>query len=237
MINLIKNETMGKADDGWLKTHYHFSFANYYNPDNMNFGVLRVLNDDTILPENGFDTHPHKNMEIITYVVEGELTHKDSHGNYGKIGRGGMQYMSAGSGIFHSEHNLGERPLRLLQLWILPEVDGLKPNYGELSLPWENRLNRWLKVVASVRDHEAPIQIYQDAVIFVAFLEKGKRLHFALSENRQAYLVQIEGNSRVNGKECRQRDALEVIGENIDAAANTDSHYLLIEMKKNGDEK
>ena len=142
MIRKIENKNMGKGDFQWLKTNYHFSFANYYNPDNIQFGVLRVLNDDIIKPHSGFDTHPHQDMEIITYVIEGQLTHEDSHGNRRTVGRGDVQYMSAGKGIYHSEYNHGDEDLRLLQIWIKPDKPGLEPNYGDLSLPFDKRLNK-----------------------------------------------------------------------------------------------
>lgn len=121
MLRKIESKNMGSINMDWLKSIFHFSFAQYYNPDNMNFGVLRVINDDLIKANTGFDTHPHKDMEIISYVVRGQLTHGDSMGNENTLNRGHVQYMSAGTGVYHSEHNLGEKTLRLLQIWILPD--------------------------------------------------------------------------------------------------------------------
>ncbi len=121
MLRKIDNTKMGSSNLGWLKSKFHFSFAEYFNPDNMNFGVLRVINDDLVAPHTGFNLHPHADMEIISYVVEGELTHGDSMGNKSTITRGHVQYMSAGTGVYHSEHNLGENVLRFLQIWILPD--------------------------------------------------------------------------------------------------------------------
>ncbi|MGL4819956.1 MAG: pirin family protein, partial [Bacilli bacterium] len=144
MIRKIPHQTMGKSDLGWLKSTFHFSFANYFNPDNMNFGVLRVLNDDLVAPKTGFDTHPHQNMEIVTYVVDGELSHADSMGNERKLGRGDVQYMSAGTGVYHSEHNRGTEIARFLQLWILPRNKGNVPNYGDVTYEWALRTNQWL---------------------------------------------------------------------------------------------
>jgi len=234
MNKKIENKNMGKANHGWLNTSYHFSFADYYNPDNIDFGVLRVLNDDIIQPKTGFDMHPHKNMEIITYVIDGELTHKDSNGNVNvnTISRGDLQYMSAGCSIFHSEHNLGEVPLRLLQIWIRPDKPNLKSQYGDLSLPWSKRNNKWLKMISAKNEKDTEISINQDASILVSWLEKDHPLEFKLSENKQAYIVQIEGKSLINKIELNQRDAMEIIGENVNIKAIEDSHFLLIEMKK-----
>ena len=223
---------MGKGDFGWLKTNYHFSFANYYNPENIEFGVLRVLNDDIIAPHTGFDTHPHKDMEILTYVIDGELTHHDSKGNKGKITRGNLQYMSAGLGIFHSEHNKSDDPLRLLQIWIKPDAADYEPQYGDLFIPFEKRMNKWLKMVGAKGDDSTTIQINQQASLWVTCLEAGKALDFPLDKNKQAYLVQMEGKSVINGWEMNARDAMEIIEENIKIDSNENSHILLIEMNK-----
>lgn len=236
-------ENMGGADYGWLKTKYHFSFANYYNPDNVNFGVLRVLNDDYIAPGTGFDKHGHKDMEILTYVITGFLTHQDSMGNKGKIGRGEMQYMSAGRGIFHSEYNHESIPLRLLQIWILPDRISCEPNYGEWKFPWEDREGRWLHMVTGREstmggllgeERSAPIEIHQDINIYSLFLEKGQKRDLRLCLDRMAYLVQIEGKSVIEGVEGRvelhSRDALEVVCEDINLQAESKSHFLCIEM-------
>jgi len=232
MINKIEYKNMGKGDFGWLKTNYHFSFANYYNPNNIEFGVLRVLNDDIIQPHSGFDRHPHRDMEIITYVVKGELTHQDSKGNKGKITRGNLQYMSAGLGIFHSEYNHSDDDLRLLQIWIKPDATNYKPQYGDLFIPFERRVNKWLKMVTSKNQEDAVIQINQQASIWVTYLGKDHRLDFSLMENKQAYLVQIEGKSLVNNMELCERDAMEIVSENIEIKSNEDSHFLMIEMEK-----
>ena len=134
MLKKLPKENMGKSNLGWLESRFHFSFAEYRNPNNMNFGVLRVLNDDIVHPESGFDTHPHANMEIISYVVNGEITHKDSMGNSEVLKRGEVQYLSAGDGIYHSEHNLHKSDdLRLLQIWILPPQAGLPRLYNSFK--------------------------------------------------------------------------------------------------------
>jgi quercetin 2,3-dioxygenase len=231
MLKKIESKNMGASNLGWLKSKFHFSFAEYYNPNNIQFGVLRVINDDLIAPGTGFDTHPHRDMEIISYVVNGEITHGDSMGNKNTLKRGQVQYMSAGTGVFHSEHNLGEETLRLLQIWIFPNKSGLQPNYGDFRFNWEDRKNNWLHMVSGLNGI-APIKIYQDANIYSLELEQGKELNFPVKEGRQAYLVQIEGTSAINEIELADQDGMEIVEENILIKALKTSHILLIEMKK-----
>jgi quercetin 2,3-dioxygenase len=222
---------MGKSNLGWLKSIFHFSFAEYFNIDNMNFGVLRVINDDLIEGNTGFDLHPHKDMEIVSYVVDGELTHGDTMGNKNTISRGHVQYMSAGTGVYHSEHNLGDSTARLLQIWVIPDKKGYKPAYGDYRFNWDDRKNKWLNIVSS-KDGDAAIKINQDANFYVVELDEGKEIDFQVGSNRQAYLVQIEGNSTINNLELNERDALEIIEEDILIKADKKSHILVIEMKK-----
>lgn len=231
MLKKIESKNMGSSDLGWLKSKFHFSFAEYYNPKNMNFGVLRVINDDLITPHTGFDTHPHKDMEIISYVVKGQLTHGDSMGNKSTLSRGQVQYMSAGTGVYHSEHNLGEEVTRLLQIWILPDKAGYEPNYGEYRFPWEERKNRWLHMVSN-KEGNAPIRVNQDINLLALELEEGNEIEYEVKEGRQAYLVQIEGLASINGIELNQRDAMEIVEENIRFKAKSLSHFLIIEMEK-----
>jgi quercetin 2,3-dioxygenase len=234
MLRKLESSKMGSSDLGWLKSKFHFSFAEYYNPKNMDFGVLRVINDDLIAPHTGFDTHPHKDMEIISYVVDGELTHGDSMGNKSTLQRGHVQYMSAGTGVLHSEHNLGEKTARLLQIWILPDKKGHMPNYGEYRFDWKERKKNWLHIVSS-KQGDAIVKINQDINISAIELEQGKETSFSVNEGRQAYLVQIEGTSTINGVTLEQRDAMEIVEENITIKSETLSHFLIIEMEKNGD--
>lgn len=229
MLKYIDHTKMGSSDLGWLQSRFHFSFANYYNPDNVRFGKLRVLNDDLVQPGTGFDTHPHRDMEIISYVVQGELSHADSMNNQRSLGRGDVQYLSAGTGITHSEHNLGDEVLRFLQIWLLPDKMMHTPNYGDHHFEWEDRLNQWLQIV-SPKGGAAPIQLNQDANIFVTYLESGRTLDFEIKTGRQAYLVQIEGTSKVNGITLHTRDALEITQESITVNAEEASHQLLIEL-------
>jgi redox-sensitive bicupin YhaK (pirin superfamily) len=222
---------MGSSDHGWLKSKFHFSFADYYNPNNIHFGVLRVINDDLIESGTGFDTHPHNDMEIISYVVNGELTHGDNMGNKNTITRGQVQYMSAGTGVYHSEHNLGTDLARFLQIWIFPDRRDHIPAYGDYRFNWEDRQNQWLPMVSS-KSGDAPIKINQDANIYSLELSKGKEIAFPVKEDRQAYLVQIEGHSSINNIELTSQDALEIKSEDILIKAIETSHILLIEMHR-----
>ncbi|MGE4273971.1 MAG: pirin family protein [Desulfitobacterium sp.] len=231
MLRKIENQNMGKSDLGWLKSKFHFSFAEYYNPDNMNFGVLRVVNDDLVEAKTGFDTHSHRDMEIISYVVEGSLTHGDSMGNKNTLTRGHVQYMSAGTGVYHSEHNLGDSLLRFLQIWVIPDKKGHTPNYGDFKFNWDDRKNKWLHIVSDKKG-DAIIKINQDVNIYVLELEAGKEIDFPVGKDRQAYMVQIEGAALVSNIPLEKRDALEITEEVIELKASEKSHYILIEMKK-----
>lgn len=231
MLKKIESKNMGSSNLGWLRSKFHFSFAEYYNPDNINFGVLRVINDDLVEAGNGFDTHSHRDMEIISYVVNGELTHGDSMGNKNTITRGHIQYMSAGTGVYHSEHNLGKDTLRFLQIWIFPDKQGYSPNYGDHRFNWDDRHNTWLHMVSS-KDGSAPIKINQDMNIYSIELEKGKEIDFQVKEGRQSYLVQIEGNSLINNIELNDRDGMEIVEEDILIRAKETSHILILEMNK-----
>lgn len=231
MIKKIESKSMGKSNQGWLRSIFHFSFADYYNPQNINFGVLRVINDDLIEAGTGFDTHPHQDMEIISYVIDGELTHGDSMSNQRTLQRGHVQYMSAGTGVWHSEYNLGDSLARFLQIWIYPDKRGHVPNYGEFRFNWEERQNKWFHIVSSTKG-DAPVKIHQDANLFVLELSNDKRIHFPVNQGRQAYLVQIEGKSLVNGQHLEARDAMEIVEEEIDITASETSHFMLIEMAK-----
>ncbi|MBU3142911.1 pirin family protein [Clostridium sp. CF012] len=231
MLRKLESEKMGGSDLGWLKSKFHFSFAQYYNPNNMGFGVLRVINDDLVNPHTGFDTHPHRDMEIISYVIEGELTHGDNMGNIGTLKRGDVQYMSAGTGVYHSEHNLGEKTARFFQIWILPDKSGHKPNYGEYKFEWNERKNKWLNMVSS-NQGDASIKVNQDVNIFALELDENNEMNYWVKADRQAYLVQIEGRSNINGITLNQRDAMEIIEEDIKIKAEVLSHFIIVEMRK-----
>jgi redox-sensitive bicupin YhaK (pirin superfamily) len=225
---------MGRGIHDWLDSHFHFSFSDYYNPDNINFGVLRVINDDLVKANNGFGPHPHENMEIISYVVEGELTHGDSMGNDNTLTRGQVQYMSAGTGVVHKEANHTDKTLRFLQIWILPDKRGYKPNYGDVLFDVEDRRDNWLPIATWTRNSQsdAPIKIHADVNVYASLISEGKTLDFPVEVGRQAYLVIIEGNAVINGIAFSDRDALEIIEESITVEALSEAHVLIIEMAK-----
>lgn len=195
-------------DHGWLQTDHSFSFAEYFDPKNENWGALRVFNDDVIAAGGGFPTHPHRDMEIVTYVLRGELAHKDSMGNHGVVGPGGVQFMSAGTGVAHSEYNNStEHPLRLVQMWIIPGRMGEKPSYGQMSFEPEQRHNRWLTIVSGRGGVEAPIRITQDATFSVARVEN-TQLVYDFDAARYGFLFVAEGAIEVNGETLREGDAV-----------------------------
>jgi len=229
----------------WLESRFHFSFAGYYDPNRMNFGTLRVVNDDLVKPNEGFDTHPHSNMEIISYVIQGGLTHKDSMGTKETLTRGCVQYMSAGTGITHSEYNDSRSEmLRFLQIWIVPDRKGHTPRYGSKRFTEADRLNKIQHLVGNEKEFKdgSIIPIHQDANIYVSELEPGNSVNFTLGPSRQLYAVCIEGNlsftTENNGSEnLGMRDGLEVRNRQSQAVdlriANTSatgkSHFLFIE--------
>lgn len=197
----------------------------------MHYGSLRVMNDDIIQPHTGFGTHPHQDMEIITYVIRGELTHQDSMGNKESLKRGSIQYLSAGTGITHSEKNEGNEEVHLIQTWIIPQEKGLEPQYGSKIFDPEERHNKWLHLIAPEGTPDI-INIYQDANMYVAELDKNKSLTFELAEGRQLYVKVMEGEATINGIVCKTGDAAEVSEEALYVEALSDVHVLLVEMKR-----
>lgn len=228
MIKYLHSNNFKKIVNKNIESIYHFSNANYYDPNNINFGKLRVFNDEVFKPGAGFDLHLHRNLEIITYVIEGSLTHKDSLNNYLTLKAGDIQHMSAGKGIYHSEFNEGDQDLKLIQIWILPEKRNLDPTHSLFETK-NLELNQLHKVACK---EDAPLLVNQDVNIYILRLEKDKEINFEVLESRQAYLVSIEGSSIVNQIKVKDKDALEVIEENLSIKALTDSHFIIIEMKK-----
>jgi len=229
-MNIRKAEERGQADYGWLNTHHTFSFANYYDPEHMGFRALRVLNDDIVGPGGGFDTHAHHDMEIISYVLSGELQHKDSMGNGRVIRPGEFQYMSAGTGVMHSEFNPSPRdPVHFLQIWIVPDKKGLKPHYAERTgtqLP-AGRLN----LVASKAGRDGSIAINQDADLYLAKLGQGNLVSHKLLPQRHAWVHVAEGKVNLNGKELGAGDGAAISGEQaLEFAAKAPSQVLLFDL-------
>jgi redox-sensitive bicupin YhaK (pirin superfamily) len=196
------------ADHGWLKTDHSFSFAEYFDPQNTNWGALRVFNDDYIAPGTGFPPHPHRDMEILTYVFSGELKHEDSMGNRGVVKPGGVQFMSAGTGVRHSEENArDDRELHLAQMWVLPGKKATPPTYGQMDFTREDRRNRWLAVASGHHAVTAPIALTQDAALLVSRLENHELRH-TFEPSRFGFLFVADGQIDVNGEHLHAGDAV-----------------------------
>lgn len=232
-MKILRNKEMGHAEHGWLHSIFHFSFADYYDPNHMNFGVLRVVNDDIIEPHHGFEMHPHRDMEIISYVLEGELSHKDSMGHSHAITRGQVQYMSAGTGIYHSEHNVSNNFLRLLQIWIYPDKHGYTPQYGDYPFTIEDSNNQWNHLVSSTKG-DAPIKIHQDLNIYVGSYEPNQDITFTCEQGRALYVVVMEGEGVVEDVLIHQKDAITLIEESLHMVGTGQTHIMVIEMSKEG---
>lgn len=200
------------GDHGWLQTYHSFSFADYYDPNNLHWGALRVFNDDYIAPGAGFPAHPHRDMEILTYVFSGELEHQDSMGNRGVVKAGGVQFMSAGTGVQHSEYNARkDLPLHLAQMWVLPGKNGSAPTYGQVEFTPEQSAGRWLTIASGRPRIEAPVKLTQDAVMRVAEVRRAP-LDCELETDRKAFLFVGEGAVEANGDKLEAGDAVRIGG-------------------------
>jgi redox-sensitive bicupin YhaK (pirin superfamily) len=204
-----KSDTRGYADHGWLQSYHSFSFASYYNPERMHFGLIRVLNDDTVAPGRGFGTHPHDNMEIISIPLEGDLEHKDSMGNLTRIRKGEIQVMSAGTGITHSEYNGNEdQEVKFLQIWIFPREKGLTPRYDQISLN-DIRKENELYQVLSPYENDQGVWIHQDAWFYLGeFTEDTSTRYQMKNENNGVYVFVLDGVTEIEGQSLSSRDAL-----------------------------
>ena len=231
MRRKIPAQNIYVGDYNWHIGRFHFPFADYEDPENGPFGVLQALNDFELEPASGFKTHPHDEMEIISYCVEGSLNHVDNSGNKNTIGRGDVQYLCAGSGVTHSEMNASvDGSLRFLQIWITPNKKGLSPNYRSKKFS-KNTFKNELQLVVSGEALDSAITIHQDANIYIAQLEKHKQMTIANREGRQSYLLCIEGSLAGNGVELISCDALKLWGEEyLTLAALEESHILMVEM-------
>jgi redox-sensitive bicupin YhaK (pirin superfamily) len=195
-------------DHDWLKTYHSFSFAEYYDPNNEHWGALRVFNDDYVAGGAGFPEHPHRDMEIVTYVLSGELAHRDSMGNHGVVGPGGVQFMSAGTGVRHSEfNNEADEVLHLVQMWVLPGKLGTAPSYGQRDFSIDDRRNKWLTIVSGEDNVEAPIRITQKATFSVTRLENSNLLKEFVPK-RYGFLFVADGSVEANGEPLRAGDAV-----------------------------
>ena len=230
MMKIRKAEQRGQANYGWLDTHYTFSFANYYDPEHMGFRALRVINDDIVGPGGGFDTHPHRDMEIITYVLSGALQHKDSMGNGRVIRPGEFQYMAAGTGVQHSEFNPSpSEPVHLLQIWLLPDRKGVKPRYAERT--GETLPGGRLNLVASKAGRDGSIAINQDSDLYLARLKPGEVVAHSLQPQRHAWVHVAEGEVTLNGEKLRAGDGAAVSDEKeLKLGAKSPAQVLLFDL-------
>ncbi len=211
MLDIRRFENLGQFENDWLSARYHFSFSHYMDPARMGHGKLRVWNDDTIQPGTGFPAHGHRDMEIITYVRTGAITHRDSLGNQGRTQAGDVQVMSAGTGIQHAEMNLEDEPTQIFQLWIEPSRQGLSPRWGARAFPKADRANEWA-VLASGEESDAALPIAQDARVLGATLQAGETLSLDLKDGRKGYFVLAAGKVEVDGESLSARDGASVSG-------------------------
>ena len=213
MLELRRSEDRGHADHGWLNAYHSFSFGDYYDPQHMGFGSLRVINEDRIQPGSGFGTHGHKDMEIITYVLAGELAHKDSMGNGSVIRPGDVQRMSAGKGVMHSEFNHAEgASTHLLQIWIMPNVQGIAPGYEERRFDAAEKRGR-LRLIASPDGQQGSVTIHQDARLYAGLLDGPEQVVYPITAGRKVYLHLAQGELSVNGIVLKAGDALSITDE------------------------
>ncbi|MEL6696773.1 MAG: pirin family protein [Bacteroidota bacterium] len=229
---LHKANTRGHANHGWLNSHHSFSFANYYNPDRMHFGVLRVLNDDTVAPGRGFGRHPHDNMEIISIPLEGDLEHKDSMGNMAVIKQGDVQVMSAGTGIYHSEFNKNrDKQVKFLQIWMFPHTRNVKPRYDQITLSTGNLKNKLYQILSPNAEDEG-VWVHQNAWFHMGELDQGKNINYTLKSPRNGvYTFVLDGSVTIAGQALSKRDGFGVWETDaIDIKANSQAKILLMEV-------
>jgi redox-sensitive bicupin YhaK (pirin superfamily) len=230
-VHIRKSEDRGKANFGWLDSRHSFSFGHYYDPSHMGFGPLRVINEDRVAPGEGFPTHPHSDMEIISYVLEGALEHRDSLGTGSVIRPGDVQRMSAGKGIRHSEFNASRsEPVHLLQIWIIPERRGIEPGYEQKSFPDEEKRGR-LRLVASSDGREGSVKVHQDASLYATILGKGQRVAHELAAGRVAWVQIAKGSARLNGEALEAGDgAATNASGTLELEGVRDAEVLLFDM-------
>ena len=230
MIEKRAFESLGHADHGWLNARHHFSFADYYDPARMGWGAIRVWNDDEIGPNSGFPPHPHRDMEIITYVRTGAITHKDSMGNEGRTGAGDVQVMSAGTGVRHAEYNLEGETTTLFQIWIEPSRRGGEPSWGAKPFPKTDRSGKFVTLASGVQGDEGALPIRADARVMGATLKAGETLEHAVGDGRHAYLVPATGAIEIDGHPFKARDGAALGGgQTVSITAIEDSELVLVD--------
>ncbi|MEM7327203.1 MAG: pirin family protein [Pseudomonadota bacterium] len=229
MIEIRRFSDLGTFENDWLDAHYHFSFSHYHDPARMGHGKLRVWNDDTIKPQTGFPPHGHRDMEIITYVRSGAITHEDSMGNKGRTQAGDVQVMSAGQGIQHSEWNAEQENTTIFQLWIEPDETGGQPDWGAKAFPKGDRSGAWAVLASGHGDADA-LPIRQDAVVLGATLESGQRLSYDLKAGRHGYLVLAAGSIALNGQILEARDGAAIFGDtSLTLVGRDDAEIVLVD--------
>lgn len=232
MIEVRPFAMLGTADHGWLDARHHFSFASYHDAQRMGWGSIRVWNDDMIASNSGFPPHSHSDMEIITFVRQGAITHRDSLGNQGRTAAGDVQVMSAGTGITHSEFNLEAGPTTLFQIWILPDRKGDKPSWGQRQFPKASREGRFEVLASDAPDADKALPIRTDAKVAAATLKAGQTVQWNTSADRHQYLVAPTGSIRVNGLQAQARDGVAITGETeITIEAIEDSEIVLVDAR------
>ncbi|NJR64558.1 MAG: pirin family protein [Leptolyngbyaceae cyanobacterium CRU_2_3] len=231
MITLRPANERGHAYFGWLDSYHTFSFGNYYDPNHMGFRALRVINEDRVQPGEGFGTHPHRDMEIVTYVLSGELSHKDSMGNVATIHPNEVQRMTAGTGITHSEFNASAtKPVHLLQIWLLPETNGLTPSYEEAIFPTETRQGQW-RLLASRQGGEGSVKIHQDVDLYATLLDAGEQRSFSLRPTRHAWIQVTQGKLSLNDMSMEAGDGAAISNETLlEIKAHADAEILLFDL-------
>jgi len=230
MITLRKSKDRGHADRGWLRGFYSFSFGDYYDPAYSNFSVLRVLNDDRIAPGKGFGPHAHRDMEIITYVREGAITHQDSLGNKGRTEAGDVQVMSAGSGIRHAEYNLEPGKTKIFQIWIVPTTQGGAPTWGAKPFPKENRNGKFVTIASGFKADNDALPIRADARVLATTLKAGESAEYEPAKARNLYLVPAVGAVEINGVRVNARDGVAISDEaQLKITALEDSELVLVD--------
>jgi len=230
MIDIRAFDSLGHADHGWLDAHHHFSFADYHDPDRMGWGRIRVWNDDRIAGKSGFPPHPHRDMEIITYVRTGAITHQDSMGNKGRTAAGDVQVMSAGTGVVHSEFNLEDEDTTLFQIWVETDRASAQPAWGAMPFPKESRQGSF-QLLASGDSDDGALTINADARVLGATVKTGDSVAYETDPGRHVYLV-ASGKVRVNGKAANSRDGIAITGEpSVTIEADEDSELVLVDAR------
>lgn len=230
MIEKRSFESLGHADHGWLNARHHFSFANYYDPARMGWGAIRVWNDDEIAPNSGFPPHPHKDMEIITYVRTGAITHQDSMGNTGKTGAGDVQVMSAGTGVRHAEYNLESETTTLFQIWIMPRAGGGAPSWGAKPFPKGERSGKFVTLASGFAEDKDALPIRADARVLGATIKAGESVTHSVGAGRHAYLVPAVGKITIDGEPFNARDGAALSGgQTVTITAIEDAELVLVD--------